>query len=360
MAGSEEVVAAEIVTSADGLTADWFSSLLGKPVAEAEIEPVEGGLIARMARARLTYADGAEGPESVMVKFATDDEGSFGLAVATGMYELEVSFYRDVAPLVNASIPTCYFAEHDPESHNFTLVLEDLSGRTRPGDVLTLSTLDEAADVLAELVGLQAPTWNNPKLQELPWLADPARTLGMFDQFPLGLEPFIERFGSALEPDHVKLFESVLPRSGEWARSWKPPTVVQHGDFRTDNIMFGDAPGTPPVTIIDFQTVRLGPPGLDVAYFVGASLSTEDRRAGDEDLISGYHEQLLASGVEDFDFDACWQSYREGALYGVFLFVGLASQVESTERGDQVIAEQIRRYADMAIDLEAPAAAGLR
>ena len=134
--------------------------------------------------------------------------------------------------------------------------------------------------------------------------------------------------------------------------------MVQHGDFRTDNIMFGEAPGAPAVTIIDFQTVRLGPPGLDVAYFVGASLSTEDRRAGDEDLIKGYHEKLLAAGVEDFDFDACWQSYREGALYGVFLFVGLASQVESTARGDQVIAEQIRRYADMAIDLEAPAAAG--
>ena len=359
MAGADKSVLAEIVTDGADLTAEWFTTALGTPVSAVEIEPVEGGLIARMARARLSYEDGVEGPESVMVKYPTDDEGSLGLAVATGMYELEVSFYRDVAPLVTASIPTSHFAEYDPASHAFTLVIEDFTGRARPGDVLTLLDLNEASAVLTELVGLQAPTWNNPKLRELSWIADPARTLGMFDQFPLGLRPFIERFGSALEPDHVKLFESVLPRAGDWARSWQPPTVAQHGDFRTDNILFGEAPGEPPVTIIDFQTVRLGPPGLDVAYFVGASLSTEDRRSGDRELIEGYHEQLLAAGVEGFDFDACWQSYREGALYGVFLFVGLASQVESTERGDQVIAEQIRRYADMAIDLEAPQAAGL-
>ena len=47
-------------------------------------------------------------------------------------------------------------------------------------------------------------------------------------------------------------------------------------------------------------------------------------------------------------------------MYGVFLFVGMASQVESTERGDRVIADQIRRYADMALDLDAPHAAGWR
>ena len=46
-------------------------------------------------------------------------------------------------------------------------------------------------------------------------------------------------------------------------------------------------------------------------------------------------------------------------MYGGFLFVGMASQVESTERGDRVIVNQIRRYADMAIDLDAPRAAGL-
>lgn len=340
-------VVSPIVRSADELTPEWFAAVLDAPVTAVELEPIGGGLIARSVRATLSESG------SVVVKYATDDEGSFGLARAMRMYELECAFYRDIAPTITASVPACHLAQHDPDSGHFTLVLEDVSAHSRPGDVLAPGTLDEAASVLAALAGLQRPTWNVP---QPAWLADRTLTLQMFDQFPLGLAPFVERFGDKLDPEHVALFESVLPKAGHWARSWQAPTVVQHGDFRTDNLMFGVSPGAPPVTIIDFQTVRLGPPGVDVAYYLGASLTTQDRRAGERDLIAEHHARL---GVADYSFEDCWQSYREGALYGVCLFVGLASQVESTERGDQVIAEQIKRYAGMAIDLDAAGAAGL-
>jgi len=357
----------QIVTSADALTADWFTSILadagvtdGAAVSEVQVEPVGGGLIARMVRARLSYDTPCDAPESVVVKYPTDDQGSLGLALAMGMYELEVHFYQDVAPhLGDMSIPRCYLAEHDGSSGMFTLVLEDLSGITKPGDVLTPCTLQECTAALSELARFQAPLWNSAAMQQLDWLTDSRRTLGVFDSLPAGLDPFIARFGDALEPEHVALFKSVMPLAGEWVRGWAAPTVVQHGDFRSDNILFGTAPGAPPVTVIDFQTIRLGPPGLDPAYFLGSSLETSDRRSAERELVAGYHAQLLAGGVEDFEFDACWEAYRAGAMYGVFLFCGMASQVESTERGDRVIANQIKRYADMAIDLEAPRAAGL-
>ena len=350
----------KIVTSAEALTPEWFTSALGKPVTAVDVEPFGTGLIARMARAELTYEDGDAGPDSVVVKYPTDDEGSLGLALAMGMYELETRFYQDIAPLLTEmNIPECHLAAYDEESGMFTLMLEDLSGRARPGDVLAGASVEECSLALGELVRFQAPLWNSKEMSDLAWLADPSRTIGVFDSLPAGLEPFVARFGASLEPEHVQLFESVLPRSGEWVRSWKAPTVVQHGDFRTDNILLGEGADAPPLTVIDFQTVRLGPPGLDPAYFLGASLSTEDRRASERDLVTKYHEGLLAAGVEDFGFDACWEAYREGAMYGVYLFVGMASQVESTERGDKLIVEQIKRYADMALDLEAPAAAGL-
>jgi Phosphotransferase enzyme family len=357
----------QIVTSSDALTADWFTSVLrdaglaeGASVVEARVEPVGGGLIARMVRAELTYDTSTDAPGSVIVKFPTDDQGSLGLALAMGMYELEVHFYRDVAPMLSEmSIPRCHLAEIDSDSGMFTLVLQDLSGRTRPGDVLTESTPDECAEVLTQLVNFQAPLWNAEAVAQLEWLADPRRTIGVFDQLPAGLAPFIARFGAALDPEHVKLFELVMPKAGDWVRSWQRPTVVQHGDFRSDNILFGTAPGAPGATVIDFQTVRLGPPGLDPAYFLGSSLATETRRRIERDLITEYHQRLLSAGIEGFDFDACWTAFRQGAMYGVFLFCGMASQVESTERGDRVIVNQIKRYADMALDLEAPQAAGL-
>jgi hypothetical protein len=208
---------------------------------------------------------------------------------------------------------------------------------------------------IEELVKFQAPLWNSPQVAKLDWLADPRRAIGMFEAMGQGLEPFVARFGDSLDAEHIEFFRSNLPRAGEWVRSWGAPTVVQHGDFRSDNLMMGTAPGAPAVTVIDFQTVRLGPPGIDLAYLIGSSLPTEDRRAHEKDLVANYHAQLTSAGIEGFDADACWNSYREGALYGAFLFVGLAAQVVSTPELDAFIAAQAKRYADMAIDLDAAA-----
>jgi hypothetical protein len=360
-----------VLSKPEEMTTDWFGSVLagagvlgGATVTGVQTEPVTGGVIARMVRARLTYsADAPDAPESVIVKYPTDDPGSLGVAQAMGLYEQEVRFYSDIAPLVpEMSIPTCHLAEIDDTGARFTLVLEDFGGRTKPGDAFTGSTIQECSDTLEQLVRFQAPLWDSPKVAGLAWLANPARTHGVFDLFAQGLPVLLGRFGDGLKPEHVALFEAVLPQAGRWARSWSAPLVVQHGDFRNENTLLATIPGdgtTPPVTVIDFQTVRLAPPGLDPAHFLCSSLSTETRRAAERDLIAEYHRKLVAAGVEGFTAEQAWDSYREGALYAVFLFAGMAGQVESTERGDRLIVEQLGRYADMAVDLESAKVAGL-
>ena len=351
-----------IVTNADELTPEWFTSALGgqrSTVTEVRLDHMDIGAMCRMVRATLTWDGTDPGPASVIVKFPTADEDTLGLARAMQMYELEVRFYRDLLPhLPNISTPRCHLATLDEDTGSFTLVLEDLSGCSRPGDVLTESTGVECSAVLAELANLQAASWNSPATAAMPWLADPERTIQVFDSMPAGLDPFLTRFGHALESEQVALFERVIPQAGSWIRSWRGPSVVQHGDLRTDNILF--SLGAPPAaTIIDFQTVRLGPPGIDSAYFVGSSLSTKTRRETERDLLTELHGRLRSAGIAGYDFDACFRGYREGALYAVYLFCGLSSRVASSERVDRVIADQTRRYADMALDLEAPQLAGL-
>src|SRR5581483_4746193 len=232
-----------IVTSTAEMTADWFNDILsaagatgGARVTRAATAPIGGGAIARMVRATLTYDGPTSGPESVVVKFPSDDPGSRGLAKALGMYEVEVSFYRDVAPLVpEMSIPHCLAAEADAGSGMFTLVLEDLSSVTAPlanvgAGSSTQDMLAACEAALAELVKFQAPLWNSPRVAKLDWLSDPRRAIGMFDAMGQGLEPFLARFGGSLDPEHVAFFRTYLPRAGEWVRGWSAPTVVQHGD----------------------------------------------------------------------------------------------------------------------------------
>ncbi|MDX1556253.1 MAG: phosphotransferase, partial [Xanthomonadales bacterium] len=283
-----------------------------------------------------------------------------GIAELMGLYELEVRFYKDIAPrLPKLSIPRSHFAHIEDGSGRFTLVMEDLSANTEPGTMLSTLTPDQAAKSLAELANFQAPLWNSPVLSEIDWLNDPTRTLAVFDAIPGGLEPFLARFGDKLAPEHVTLFESVLPHAGKWARSWAEPKVLQHGEFRSGNILLGTTPDAPEVVMIDFQTVRIGTPGVDPAYFMGGSMPTEDRRKMERDVIKDYHGRLLSAGVSGFDFDACWKSYCEGAMYGVYLLVGMAGQVESNERNDAVILGLTKQLAAMASDLDAAKIAGL-
>lgn len=351
-----------VVSNPDELTPEWFTQALGSSgstVTDVEVEQVGGGAMCQMVRATLTWDATDSSPESVIVKFPTSDAGTRSLAQAMRMYELEVRCYRDLLPhLADVSTPTCHFAELDEATGAFTLVLADLNGTTRPGDVLAESSGDECSAVLAELARLQGASWNSPTIAAMAWLADHQRTVQVFDSMPAGLEPWLARFGHALEPPQVALFETVIPQAGRWVRSWNGPSVVQHGDLRTDNILFS-LDRVPRATLLDFQTVRLGPPGMDPAYFLGSSLSTETRRCTERALLKEFHDRLTVTGVSGYDFDDCFQAYREGALYAVYLFCGLSSQVAPSERVDRVIADQTRRYADMALDLEAPQLAGL-
>jgi hypothetical protein len=355
------------VTAAD-ITPEWMTAVLsaeglldGARVSQLSSEPIGDGQMCQMLRVTIEYDSATTAPTSVIAKLPVAEPRSLALAQAMGMYELETGFYRDVVRGSDrAEVPRCYFAAIDPETSRFTLLLEDLSARTRPGDVLQATSVEDCARVLDALVRFQAPQWNSPALHDRAWLGGQRRTHALFDAMQDGLDGFIQRFGAALEPEHVALFNRVLPQAGAWARSWKPPLVLQHGDFRADNVLFATDPtATAPVTIVDFQTVRAGPPGIDVAYFLGSALDTDQRRAAEHELVEHYHHGLVRAGIQDYSFEACWNGYRAGALYAVFLFVGLSAQIGPSERAEQVIASQIRRYADMALDLDAAAAGGL-
>lgn len=356
-----------VVSKTDDMTPAWFTDVLRASgalgegnVSDVAIAPIGAGALSRSVRVELTYENaGADVPASLIVKYATEDQGSLGLAAGMGMYIREASFYRDVAPVIDAPIPACYLAVTEADGWKLSLVLEDLTAHSRPGDAMKPATPEEAEAAVCALARLQAATWDSASLRELPWLTDPAATHGLFDAMSQGLDPFLQRFEASVSPEHRELYARVLPQAGSWVRGWDGPMVLQHGDFRTDNLMFGTTPDAPAATIIDFQTVRLGPPGVDLAYLIGTILPTEERRAGERELVERYHRELVAAGVTDHDLDACWEGYRRGAIYGVVLFVGLSASVESTPRLDQLLAEQSAKYANMALDLDAAGASGL-
>jgi hypothetical protein len=348
---------AGVARTADDLTPAWFTTALrragvladGGCVETVVTTPIGTGQMSVVLHASVTYSGGAEGPPSFVVKLAAEDGPGRATGHGMGFYLGEVRFYRDIAPTVGIRVPTCHLADIDTGEGWFTLLMAD-DPAAAVGNMIEVGTVAQAEAVLTELVGLQAPRWDDPVLCATDWL-QPTSWIAFAQTFPDSLAPFLSRFGDRLTPEEIALCEKAMPHAVGWLRSWSAPTVLQHGDFRPDNILFARGSGRP--SVFDWQTVRVGPPLVDAGYFVGGSLSIADRRAAEKDLIRGYHERLCAGGVRDYTWNDCWTDYRRYALYGVYGFVGTSPHVQPSERGDQLYLEAFRRYAAQAIDLEA-------
>ena len=137
------------------------------------------------------------------------------------------------------------------------------------------------------------------------------------------------------------------------------PRTVQHADYRLDNLLFGTDGGCPTVTVVDWQTVTLGPGPADVSYFLGAGLMPEQRRAHEETLVRDYHRQLISGGVEDYSWDRCLTEYRRHAYAGYIMAVGASMLVERTARGDEMFLTMARRHAAQVQDLDSEALLGV-
>lgn len=351
-----------IASTLDDLTPLWFTTVLRdggalKPaptVEHADTQLIGTGQLGIVARTRLTYKSGTRGPASVVVKLPSTDPGSRQLGVAAGVYEAEVRFYQQIAPTVDIRVPALYWADLDPATGRFTLVLEDLGADSEVGDMVAGATQAQTELALEALVALQAPRWNDPDLVATPWIADLTRTQMLFDTVNAALAPFEARFAHRLEPRHVDLIRKIASHAPRMAQLiWQPPLVICHGDYRLDNMLFGRSESAPPFAVIDWQVTRLGPPLLDVAIFLASGVDVDQRRQHQDHLLSAYHKRLVDAGITGFSLDQVWESYRRCSFYPLLLATAMSVTLEQSERGDEMWTRLVRGAAELVLDTAA-------
>lgn len=350
-----------IAETLEDLTPDWFTDALraggtigsDASVTSAEVRHVGTGQSGSVSLATLKYDGATDAPASLVVKQPSRDAGSRDLGEAMRAHRAEVRFYEEIAPLVDVRTPALHWGAIDEESQRFTIVLDDLSPGSDVGDVLVGATAEQASLAIGALVALQAPLWDDPRLRERPWLGDRGARM-LFDAVPDAVEPFKARFGERIQPRHLALVEALAPRAPEIVDAfWKPPLVVAHGDYRLDNMFFGRTPPAPPLTVIDWQTTCLAPPGLDIATFLASSVDTETRRALERGLLEAYVDGLAQAGVRGFGYADAWKSYGVGSLYAFLCTMSVSLMLEQTERGDAMLTQFLQSAAELAADTEA-------
>ncbi len=347
------------IVAADGVDADWMTAALREAgvlgsarVTQLARVPVGNGLVADSYRFALAY-DRAEpdAPASVVGKFPAHDPASRRSGSDHLLYLREVSFYRELAASLAIHTPRCLYAEVDPLSDDFTLILADLAP-ARQGDQLSGCSLADAATAMAQAAALHAPRWGDDSLDGLDWLVTrPATLVPMVDaMLPAIIALFRDRYAGVLEPQYMAMVEK-LPRAIVAARNAPGiPRTVIHGDFRLDNILFDVNGGAYPMATLDWQTVGAGPGLTDVAYFLSAALDPDVRRANEQGLVRGYHGELLRRGVTGYGWDACWRDYRRLTLHGILMGVFSALSVARTDRGDALFLKMTRGACAQAAD----------
>jgi hypothetical protein len=311
------------------------------------------GQIGKCIRYALDLTGETEGaPKSLVGKFPSDDEVSRATGVMLKNFIKEVSFYQQLQERLTIATPKCYFAAIDGEGPDFALLLEDLSPAVQ-GDQLAGCSVDVARASVLELVGLHAPSWNDETLRGKDWLGEPDAESTALNRalYQGNIDGFADRYGPNLKEDELAIIREVAGAEPPMGDMLPTPFSLVHIDYRLDNLLIDETSSPPKITAVDWQSISLGSPLADVAYFLGAGLRSETRRQVEEKIVRAYHSALQGAGIKDYGWEACWTDYRKGVFAGFFVTVIASMIVERTERGDEMFLTMARRHARHAIDL---------
>ena len=336
----------------EDLTAEWLTAAVGAGTIERfNAERIGTGQMSECYRVALTYADGAAGPGSVVLKVAASDPVSRQTGLALGLYEREVRFYTDVAPRIDGPVAPCYHAGFDGETGVFHLLLGD-AGPAVVGDEIRGATIEQAMLAMTELGRLHAQLLGEAAMADVEWLNRGApMNQALIAQLYAG---FAERYGENIAPAHREVCERLVASFDAYLAAEAAADRVHglvHGDYRLDNMLFGERGADRPLTVVDWQTVTWGPAMTDVAYFLGCALPDDVRRVNYDALLRTYHNALrpdAALGLDDVR-----EGVRRQSFFGVMMAIVSSMLVERTERGDEMFMVMLRRHSQHVLDTDA-------
>lgn len=340
----------------------------GTRVAEVEHDAIgEGvGIVGQLARLHLRYDGQAAGaPGTVVLKIPSQYPENRAVGDHFDFYQREGRFYEQLADKVPVRTADCYWNHIDAEHGVFGLLLEDLGDRTMISQIAGVPAL-RAEEALRALARLHGTWWASSELDALEWMPrlDSPINLAAGQQYRDAWPLFVERIGDAIPSEAIELgertqvvFEDLL-RDG----TADAPLTICHGDFRGDNLMFDDrASGDDAVALLDWQISYRGPAITDVAYFLCQSLTVEERRDHQADLVRAWYDELdaairlaMAPGLDDYPFELAWEQYRRASLgTTVYPVTAMGAMDPANERGRELVASMAVRAFTASLDLEA-------
>jgi hypothetical protein len=346
------LTAPELISQPGEVSSDWLTRVLQDAGIDAEVTEftatsIGTGQVGDNVRFALTGR--GDLPPTIVGKFASPDPVSRQTGIDTLNYRREVHFYRHLQKKVSIQTPKILFTDVDHQSHEFVIVMEDLSPGIQ-GDQLGGCDADLAELAMVQLAHLHGPVWGDTGLTDDELITDNTADKGeqiklMYDALAPG---FIDRYNNRLSPHEIEMVGLVGENLIRYVSNYPGDLTLIHIDYRLDNMMFG---GPYPLAVVDWQSPALGCALNDTAYFMGTSIKEDRRSSVEESLVKTYFETLSAYEVS-LTWENCWHYYRHYAPAGLIMAVIASMIVGETQRGNDMFMVMAKRSAHMCRELE--------
>ncbi len=338
------------------VTPEWLSAALSErrghvEVTDLKVAAIGTGQTGATYRLRARYATDPGGlPDTFVIKLPAQDDIVRG-RVAVG-YRSECAFYTGVADRVRIPTPQSFYCEITEDAVDYALVLADEAPAVQ-GDQLAGCGEREARLAVTALAGLHGPSWCDPVWLDFPGIAfarpDEAGANGLGDVAKMSLDITLAKLGDRMEPEDRETLAATMGLVTPWLLAEYDRYALLHGDYRLDNMLFD--PVRSRVSVVDWQTLGVGLPARDLAYFTATSLDSHLRSAIENDLVDEYHRALLTHGVRGYDRETCWRDYRLGVPQALLISALGFAFAAATDRGDDMVLTMLTRGCQAVRDL---------
>lgn len=349
------------IPTIDDLTPSWFTAVLradgaldqDAAVSSVDLEPFgsDESMMSLLFRATLDYEGETNAPASLIVKLASPSEEQRFVASMTKFYEREIRFYNEVAAHMSVTVPRCFRAEINVEDQSFVLILEEITGRRQVDQIVGVG-YDDAVIALNEMADFHVPFWGknlDSEAETFLRFDSPMLHAVLPDMFDGQWATARDKVVSVLPEEVLAMCDNRNARTPDILRGMHGTDTLCHGDFRSDNLLFGDDGS---VIALDYQLGSVAHGMTDVAYFIGQSVDDEVAATRADDLIQVYADRLKTHGIE-LDMEEGMNCYRAGLVFYLSLPVGMLAFESVPERALELGQAMMRRSAAEILRTEA-------
>ena len=298
------------------IDASFLGEHLGLDIHEFHYERIgaDRGMLGEIYKVTIKSSTGSR---EVVAKFSAPRKEALDNAKRGGTHERELRCYDELLSTTPVSIPEIFASWFDEKSSEY-LIIQEFIEFDQSVDQIDGITIAQSKLVIEEAAAMHAHWWEHFGLAELKWLPrlnDTRRRTNLTTVTRLGWSPLTEILDEGgLAYPHVS-GDSLANEIDEMLcdLSTSASTLI-HSDLRADNLLFntvGDG-----VMLVDWQGCSFGPSSFDITYHMIQSLSVDDRRKHESELLDYYVNSLEFFGHQ-ITIDEVHKLYRSSILYSL-------------------------------------------